>query len=340
MSSATQAGGGKSVNEQAESEVAPSPFIVPLQAIGADDVALAGSKGARLGELLRAGFPVPPGFVVTPVAYDRFVACNHLDEVIVRASREQASRGATIRDAFEKALFPAEVKRRILAAYRQLGPGPVAVRSSAPAEDLAQTAFAGQYETCLNVVGQRAVLAAVRRCWASLWNDRAIAYCARQGMDQAAAKLAVVVQRMVEAEVAGVMFTVNPVTGAGDEIVIEANPGLGQAVASGLVTPDRIVLDRRSGQVKEQRLGRREVIILARPGGGIERVDGLATANTPVLPAATIRYLARLGLAIERHFGCPQDVEWAWADGTLFILQARPITALPPASIAGSGEPE
>lgn len=339
MSSATQAGGGKSVNEQAESEVTPSPFIVPLQAIRADDVALAGSKGACLGELLRAGFPVPPGFVVTSMAYDRFVACNHLAEIIAQALRGQANRGAGIRDAFEGAPLPAEVKRPILAAYRQLGQGPVAVRSSAPAEDLAQATFAGQYETCLNVVGQRAVLAAVRRCWASLWSDRAIAYRARQGMDQTAVKLAVVVQRMVEAEVAGVMFTVNPVTGAGDEIVIEANPNLGQAVVSGLVTPDHIVLDRRSGQVKKQRLGRREVIIRARPGGGIERVDGLATANTPALPDLALRHLARLGLAIERYFGCPQDIEWAWACGTLFILQARPITALPPASIAGSGEP-
>jgi pyruvate,water dikinase len=208
----------------------------------------------------------------------------------------------------------------------------VAVRSSATAEDLPEAAFAGQQDTFLNVVGPEALLDAVRRCWASLWTDRAIAYRARLGLDQTTVKLAVVVQRMVDAEVAGVLFTANPVTGARDEIVIDASPGLGEAVVSGLVTPDHFVLRRRwwGWSIVERRAGWREVVVRPRAEGGTEHVWPEPTATLqPALPDHALRRLADLGAAIERHFGRPQDVEWAWARGEAFILQARPITALP-----------
>src|SRR5437764_1353340 len=211
------------------------PLVLPLHELGRRDLAVAGGKGANLGELVRAGFPVPPGFVVTTAAYDRFVADNRLGETIARVLREERGSGAAIRDAFEGAPIPPEVGRDIQAAYHRLGQGAVAVRSSATAEDLPQAAFAGQQDTFLNVVGTEALLDAVRRCWASLWSDRAIAYRAGQGLDQQAVKLAVVVQRLVAAEVAGVLFTANPVTGAPDETIVDASPGLGEAVVSGLM---------------------------------------------------------------------------------------------------------
>jgi pyruvate,water dikinase len=310
------------------------PLALPLHTLGRDDLPIAGGKGANLGELIRAGFSVPAGFVVTTAAYDHFVGRHRLAETIDRELRDEAG-GAAIRAAFEAAPIPAEIEREVGAAYDQLGHGPVAVRSSATAEDLPEAAFAGQQDTFLNVVGPDALLDAVRRCWASLWTDRAIAYRDRLGLDQRAAKLAVVVQRMVDAEAAGVLFTANPVTGAREEIAIDASPGLGEAVVAGLATPDHYVLrkgrwlGRWGWQIAERRAGKRELIVRARAGGGTEQVEGSIAAAAPSLPDRALRKLARLGAAVERHFGYPQDVEWAWAGGELFILQARPITALP-----------
>src|ERR687889_680956 len=306
-------------------------FVVPLERLGRDDLALAGGKGTNLGELVRLGFPVPDGFVVTTAAYDGFVAHNRLGETVAQALCEQQGSGASIRTAFERAPIPPEIERNILAAYRKLGEGPVAVRSSATAEDLPEAAFAGQQDTFLNISDEQALLDSVRRCWASLWTDRAIAYRERQRIDQRTVKLAIVVQRMVPAEIAGVLFTANPVTGARDEVVIDASPGLGEAVVSGLVTPDHFVLRKRrwGWSIAERRAGLREVIVRARLGGATEHMDGSADIDVPVLPDRALRRLARLGVAIERHFERPQDVEWAWASGELFILQARPITVLP-----------
>jgi phosphoenolpyruvate synthase/pyruvate phosphate dikinase len=220
------------------------PLILSLRELERGDIAIAGGKGANLGELIRAGFPVPAGFVVTTMAYDRFVVHNDLGETIARALRKESGHGADIRSAFEGASIPPEVERGILAAYDRIGQDPVAVRSSATAEDLPEATFAGQQDTFLNVIGEQAILDAVRRCWASLWTDRAIAYRERRRIDQQI-KLAVIVQRLIVAEVAGVMFTANPVTGARNEISLDANPGLGEAVVSGLVTPEHFVLRRR-----------------------------------------------------------------------------------------------
>jgi pyruvate,water dikinase len=307
-------------------------LVIPLTQLGRNDLQQAGGKGANLGELLRAGFPVPPGFVVTTAAYDRFVEHNHLADVLAGALADEQHCGATIRAAVEQAAIPPEVAAAVVTAYQTLGAGPVAVRSSATAEDLPEAAFAGQQDTFLNVMGEPAVLDAVRACWASLWSDRAIAYRKRQGIDQADLKFAVVVQRMVPAAVAGVMFTANPVTGARDEIVIDASPGLGEAIVSGLVTPDHYVLHKRwwRWNIIERQLGRREVTVQARASGGTEQISS-SQAATPAqaLPDRVLRQLARLGRAVERHFGAPQDIEWAWVNGKPFLLQSRPMTALP-----------
>ena len=305
-----------------------SVLVVDLAQLGVGDLDHGGGKAANLGELLRAGFPVPQGFVITTTAYDLVVRSNDLQHDIVAAS----SRGdaALVRTGFEIVTIPPEVEQAILEGYRRMGGGSVAVRSSATAEDLPQAAFAGQQETFLGVSGERALLDAVRRCWASLWSDRAISYREQHGLSQSPVKLAVIVQRMVAADVAGVMFTANPVTGARDETIIEASAGLGEALVSGLVTPDHFVLrnTRHRWQIVERHQGRQEVEVRPRTGGGVEQFAGAAVSRR-VLPDAVLLQLARMGASIAKHLARPQDIEWAWAVGKLYILQSRPITALP-----------
>ncbi|MPZ67299.1 MAG: phosphoenolpyruvate synthase [Pseudonocardiaceae bacterium] len=301
-------------------------YVTPLPDVGSTDLDRAGGKGANLGELVRAGFPVPPGFVVTTAAYDllleRHGLAGRIEEFLADGQPD------TIRAAITATAVPSDVAGAVLDAYRELGRGAVAVRSSATAEDLPEAAFAGQQDTYLNVVGDQALLDAVRDCWASLWTQRAVAYRVRRQLAPTAARIAVVVQAMVPADTAGVLFTANPVTGARDEIVVDASAGLGEAVVSGLVTPDHFLLDKRSGRIKDWQPGRREVTIRARDGGGTEHVAGGAAQRS--CSDTQLRRLAELGRAIERHFGTPQDIEWAYAGATVSIVQARPITALPP----------
>src|SRR5215212_372890 len=304
-----------------------SVLVVDLAQLGAGDLDRGGGKAANLGELLRAGFPVPPGFVITTASYDLVVRTNNLQHDIDTALQFGT---AQVRAGFEQATIPPDVEQAIGEAYRRLGEGPVAVRSSATAEDLPEAAFAGQQETFLEVSGERPLLDAVRRCWASLWSDRAVFYREQHGLSRAPVKLAVIVQQMVAADVAGVMFTANPVTGARDETIVEASAGLGESLVSGLVTPDHFVLrnTRHRWQIVERQQGRRELEIRPRAGGGVEQVAATGDSG-PVLPDRVLLQLARMGASIEKHLGRPQDIEWAWAEGKLAILQSRPITSLP-----------
>jgi pyruvate,water dikinase len=316
-----------------------SVLVVDLARLDARDLNRGGGKAANLGVLLRARFPVPPGFVITTAAYELVVRSNDLERDIVDASAPGGT--SLVRDRFEQEMIPPQVEQAILEAYRRLGEGSVAIRSSATAEDLPEAAFAGQQETFLGVSGDAALLDAVRRCWASLWSDRAVSYREQQGLARVPVKLAVIVQRMVAADVAGVMFTANPVIGARNETIIKASAGLGEALVGGLVTPDHFVLrdTRHRWQIVERQPGRREVEVRPRAGGGVEQVAG-GTASGFALPDAVLLQLARMGASIARHFGRPQDVEWAWADGKLYVLQSRPITALPePPTRRGRFEP-
>jgi phosphohistidine swiveling domain-containing protein len=301
-------------------------FVLPLAAIGRDDLAAAGGKGANLGELVRAGFPVPDGAVITTDAYAAVVEHAGLAPAVATAAEDA---GAAARAAFAAVEIPDDLRTAILDAYALLGCGPVAVRSSATAEDLPGAAFAGQQDTFLNVVGPDALLDAVRRCWGSLWTERAISYRARRDVDPATVRIAVVVQRMVPAAFAGVLFTANPVSGARDEVVVDASSGLGEAVVSGLVTPDHYVLDA-DGRVRERRPGQREIVIGGVEGGGVARHTDEAHEE---LPDAVLAELATLGRRVATHFGRPQDIEWAWADRVVWLVQARPMTALPPPPI-------
>jgi phosphohistidine swiveling domain-containing protein len=297
--------------------------VLPLTAVGRDDLAAAGGKGANLGELVRAGFPVPDGVVITTEAYATVVEHAGLAAAVATAAADD---GAALRAAFAAVEIPDDLRSAILDAYALLGNGPVAVRSSATAEDLPGAAFAGQQDTYLNVVGADALLDAVRRCWGSLWTERAIAYRARRDVLSGGVRIAVVVQRMVPAEFAGVLFTANPVSGDRTEVVVDASSGLGEAVVSGLVTPDHYVLDA-DGRVRERRRGLREVVVRGVEGGGVEHGRGEALEE---LPDAVLAELAALGRRVAAHFGRPQDIEWAWADGRVWLVQARPMTALPP----------
>jgi rifampicin phosphotransferase len=326
-------------------EAGRHPLVVPLRDLDATALPLAGGKAANLGELIRAGFPVPDGFCVTTDAYDDLATAADLPEVIGRfagTAPDDESRCAELagraRERILSTPMPAHVAEAVRSAYRDLGTNPaVAVRSSATAEDLPFASFAGQQDTYLGVVGEDAVLDAVHRCWASLWTDRAVVYRMRASVDHAGTRLAVVVQRMVDAAVAGVLFTADPVTGHRAHTVIDASPGLGEAVVSGAVNPDHFVVDGRSGAVLERVVGDKRLTIRPRAGGGTETVQQSASTTASVSDEQ-LRDLVRLGARVQEHYGQPQDIEWAIdTAGALWLTQARPVTTLFPLPDGGHG---
>ncbi|MCC7106891.1 MAG: phosphoenolpyruvate synthase [Chloroflexi bacterium] len=289
------------------------PLVVGLGALNRTSLPLAGGKAANLGELLAAGFPVPAGFCVTTAAYRLAAEAAGLSALLAAAQGWSAPElAARARAALEAVSLSEELAVAIARGYEALStdgsPAAVAVRSSATAEDLPEASFAGQQDTYLNVVGREALLDAVRRCWASLWTDRAVAYREANAVNQGAVLLAVVVQRMVPARAAGVLFTANPLSGRRRQAVIDAAPGLGEAVVSGAVNPERFVVN-----VDEARIAERH------------------PAGPPVLSDAQALELASVGAAVETHYGAPQDVEWAFGpDSALWLVQTRPITTLFP----------
>jgi pyruvate,water dikinase len=329
-----------------------SPSILGLADIGAAMVPLVGGKAANLGVLTAAGLSVPEGFCLTTEAYRQATGADghvqgRLSEVhtALKATADDdlaalAELAARAREAVLSAPVPPETLEAIERAYGALGHDvPVAVRSSATAEDLPSASFAGQQDTYLNVVGAPSVVEAVRNCWASLWTDRAVSYRASRGIDPAAVALAVVVQRMVDAKAAGVLFTANPLTGRRQQAVIDASPGLGEAVVSGAVNPDHFVVDPVTGTVLERRLGDKRIAVRPIPGGGTRTVasNGGAAACLTDRQAAE---LAALGLQVENRFGAPQDIEWAIAeDGRLWLVQSRPITTLFPVPERAAARP-
>ena len=310
-------------------------FIKKFDELGRDDLDQAGGKGANLGELTRADLPVPPGFVIVTDAYRAYVAEHQLADKIAKfTAPTDDPAGYEAASEQIRALFADDVsdalRTEIAEAYAALGEHtPVAVRSSATAEDLPEASFAGQQDTYLNVRGLEDLLAAVRDCWASLWTARAMAYRARQGIDPATVSLAVVVQQMVDADAAGVMFTANPSNGRRDEVVISAAWGLGESVVSGSVNTDNIVVRRPDGAVVSSETADKAVMTVPAEQRTQERPVPAEQRKQPVLSDSDAAELAAYGSRIENHYGAPQDIEWARADGKFFIVQARPITALP-----------
>jgi pyruvate,water dikinase len=320
-------------------------YALPLTDARAVELSVAGGKGASLARLSAADLPVPAAFVVTTAAYERFVKQNDLEQGILTALQpvdisqpatlEGASR--TIAGLIAPGSMPRAVDEAIAREYAELGRSElsVAVRSSATAEDLPGMSFAGQQESFLNIRGEQQVLDAVKRCWASLWTARAIGYRLRMGINQQTLSMAVVVQRMVLSEVSGVLFTANPTTGRRTELVANASYGLGEAVVSGEVTPDRFVMDKADLSLKEAVLGDKRVSIRSADEQGTitETVPQDRRAKL-ALTEGSARELGRLAVRVEQQFGgVPQDLEWAIADGRIWLLQARPMTALPPAPL-------
>jgi pyruvate,water dikinase len=309
-------------------------YISELRDVGRDDVAVAGGKGAGLGELVRAGMPVPRGFLLNTAAYDLYVRENGLTRPIQAEAALPASAttqdyeeaSGRIRGLFSGGGMPAVIAAELRDAYHQLAAGAggeaaVAVRSSATAEDLASASFAGQQDTYLNVRGSDALTEAVINCWASLWTSRAMAYRAREGIRPEDVRLAVVVQEMVDAA--------NPATGRRDQIVIGAAWGLGESVVSGAVSTDDIVVDGPTGIVVSRRTADKDTMTVYADRGTREEPVPPSRRHQPVMDDAAAATLAGYGTRIAQHLGSPQDIEWARRAGEFFILQSRPITALP-----------
>jgi rifampicin phosphotransferase len=297
----------------------------------------AGGKGMNLARLTRAGFDVPGGFIISTDAYREFVSANRWLPAILSGvedlSAEDASAlervSAQIRVAFSAGKMPAELEAAIRTAYADFENKPVAVRSSATAEDLPDLSFAGQQDTYLNVVGAEQLLEAVIKCWSSLWTARAMGYRIRNGIDHKEAALAVIVQEMVQSEASGVLFTANPLTGLRSETVIDATLGLGEALVSGQVEPDHYVVDTLNSRILMKTLGAKKISTRGKTSGGVEMIEESAEAQQ-ALSDENILEVGEVGQRIQSEYGFPQDIEWAFAENRLYILQSRAITSLYP----------
>jgi pyruvate, water dikinase len=302
-------------------------YTRPLQQLSRSDEPSFGGKSSNLGELLAVEIPVPPGFAISTAAYQAFVREARLEETIAAASPASG-------DAMRAAAMPEDVRAEVSEQYARLGDDvPVAVRSSAVGEDSAEATFAGQQETYLWVRGADGVCDAVRDCWASLYSPTAISYRARLGPVADAPAMGVTVQLMVDAEVSGVMFTCNPVSGDPSMVAINASWGLGLAVVGGEVTPDDYLVSKVTGEVVREHVHAKDVEYVPDPSGaGAVRVEVPdERREVACLDRSALAQLVEVGKRVERHFGSHQDIEWAVArdgDGELFVVQARPVTGL------------
>ncbi len=325
------------LNQSAESRVRATredSYLIPFDQVGMDDVHLVGGKNASLGELTRFGIPVPPGFALTVLFYREFLKANGLREYIhdqlaglyIKDVERLQTVGENIRSKILASEFPSHLRDEIKRGYSRLGDGTeisVAVRSSATAEDLAEASFAGQQDSYLNVVGEERVLDCAKSCVASLFTDRAISYRAKRGFDHMDVGLSVGIQRMVNSDAAGVMFTIDPDSGNENVMVIDSSWGLGEAVVSGKVIPDKFFIYKKNGNIVGRRLGQKEVYVKYHSNGTV-------FINTPPerrsqfsLSEEQARTLVEYGKKIEDHYRKWMDIEWAVEAGRVYILQAR-----------------
>lgn len=314
--------------------------IIPLSA--EEPRAVVGGKGQSLGHLKRAGFTVPDGFVLTTPAYRDFIALNEIQDRLGTLARPEI-RGESLTfapaaDRVARLFADSRIPDTVTSALRKACDEPgmrgtaMAVRSSATAEDLPEHSFAGQHDTFLNVSGYEAILEAVRKCWTSAWSARAMSYRHERAISHTDFGVAVVVQRMVAADVSGVLFTANPVTGERAEMVVNASYGLGEGIVGGEITPDTFVIDRASGDVTSTTLGAKAHMVVVDGDNGTKTRDvPLASRETHALTSAQLRELAAIATEVEASLdGQPQDIDWLHADGAFVLVQSRPITGLPP----------
>ncbi len=323
-------------------------FIVDLADVSDSDRPQVGGKASKLGELVRQGLPIPPGFVVTTEAYQAFVDATGLKtEIPAALASIDPSHGETvetaskrIRAAFETTEFPPSLRETVAEAYesyvRRFSVRYSAVRSSATAEDLEGASFAGLQETYLNVAGTDNILTAVRKCWGSLFTPRVLVYRQRKGFDHASVRLAVLVQKMVDATVSGILFTRDPNTGE-NHMIVEAGYGLGEAIVGGEVTPDHYVIDGATQKIVHKQLSEQRVRIVRAEGGGNRREEvPAAERKAQKLSDHRLQRLVSLARLIESHYRRPMDVEWCGDPESLYIVQARPVTTIPTSTVPGA----
>ena len=314
-----------------------------------EDIPVVGGKNSSLGEMINAGLPVPPGFAVTAYSYEKYIEEKRIAEQIYKIIKETVTNqndpkqydaaSKKIRELMEKTPMPKDIENAIVTAYKELNARLklkdtfVAVRSSATAEDLPDASFAGQQETFLNVRGAEDLLQKVIKCWSSLFTPRAIFYRTEKGFPHEKVFISVGVQKMVNSGCAGVMFTINPVTGNKDEIVIEGNYGLGETVVSGVVNPDDFVVDKSNETIKERRIERKTIEYIRDPKTGktVHLDIPIDKQRVTCISDQEILKLAQLAKQIEKHYGKPMDIEWAIDQDlsypqNMFIVQARPET--------------
>lgn len=312
-------------------------LVVWFSEVGRTDIPLVGGKGANLGEMSRAGLPVPQGFIVTADAYFAFIKDHKLDSFIEKETKnldpEDSKKLNVIAEALQKAIkeneLPKALQQQIEKAYEEMHEGPVAVRSSATAEDLPDASFAGQQATFLNIEGKKQLIKAIRECWASLFGARAIYYRTVNKFDHMKVGIAVPVQKMVQSEVSGIMFTVDPVSEDTGKIVIDAGLGLGEAIVSGSVTPDHYVVDKEKMEIVSKEIQPQAwMFVRDTDGKNIHKNLTDEQKKNPKLSDEQIIALAKIGAQVEKHYGKPQDTEWAFENGSFFMVQARPVTTL------------
>ncbi|MBI2445819.1 phosphoenolpyruvate synthase [Candidatus Micrarchaeota archaeon] len=323
-----------------------------------NSLSVAGGKGANLGEMTQADFPVPPGFIVSAQAYHAFMQSTRLDALVLAKTQgldtEDSKKLQQVSDDIRAAIMeqqvPSEIRAEIVRAYNKLCgvsliPAThdeilVAVRSSATAEDLPEASFAGQQETYLNIQGADAVVQAVKRCWASLFGARAIYYRQDQGIDHVSVGLAAVVQKMVQSDKSGVMFTVEPMSNDRTKIVIEGGFGLGEAIVSGAISPDHYVVDKNSNKIIEKRVFKQTMMIVR--VGTVTREEEVPEEMQEIqkMSDEEITTIASLGRKIENHYGKPQDIEWAIEGKDAFIVQSRPVTTYKESHDESKTEPQ
>ncbi len=298
----------------------------------------AGGKGASLCRMSRAGLPVPGGFIVKAETFTQFMdetglrgkVLAAIEEIDFSSTTDLIAKAEKIREMISATEMPADMAAALAEFYKEFDGKPVAVRSSGTAEDLDDASFAGQQETFLFVIGEEDLVKYVKECWASLYNDRAIFYRREKGFDEREISIAVVVQKMVNAEKAGVMFTANPITGDRNIALIEAAWGMGEAIVSGIVTPDNLSVDKTTGEVVDEYISEKETMVvrLSERGGTKEIEVPEDIRELPVLTKEEIAQLVDAANKIEAFYGKPEDIEYAFEGGKLHMLQSRPITTM------------
>lgn len=311
-------------------------FIKTFKQITKEDADIAGGKGASLGEMTNAKIPVPPGFVVLAGAFDRFMEetdldveidaimkkINHRDVSSVEAASEK------IRILIANTIFPKDIAKEVLSGFSKLNAGLVAVRSSATAEDSSAASWAGELETYLNVT-KNGLLESVKKCWSSLFTPRAIFYRFEKKMHKQKVSVAVVIQKMVQSGVSGIVFTVHPVTKDYDQMIIEAGYGLGEAIVGGIITPDSYVIHKKRSDIFDKNISEQKIMINKRGAKGTtEAKVPKVRQNKQKLTDKQIIALSEICKNIEEHYGKPQDIEWAIEKNKIYITQSRPITTL------------